>query len=82
MACDRLLSGSTTPIEHRPALAEDPARRCPDITRIRMQTGWEPRVLLEEGLQRTIAWFRTVVPGALAAPAHRAAQEAAPLAVS
>jgi UDP-glucuronate decarboxylase len=77
----RTLSGSTAPIEHRPALVEDPARRCPDITRIRTQTGWEPRVSLEEGLQRTIAWFRTVVPGASASPEIVNAQEPAPVAV-
>jgi nucleoside-diphosphate-sugar epimerase len=64
----KAVTGSDAPIEHRPALVEDPARRCPDITRIRTEIGWEPRVPLEEGLRRTVAWFRTVVPGASAAP--------------
>lgn len=36
----------------------DPARRRPDITRARTVLGWEPVVPLEEGLQRTIAWFK------------------------
>jgi len=37
---------------------DDPQRREPDITRARMLLGWEPRVSLEEGLAKTIAWFR------------------------
>ncbi len=36
----------------------DPQRRCPDITKARTVLGWEPKVSLEEGLQRTIADFR------------------------
>jgi nucleoside-diphosphate-sugar epimerase len=55
----RKLCGSQAPVEHHPALEDDPARRCPDITRIRTVLGWVPSVPLEEGLQRTIAWFRT-----------------------
>ncbi|MFL5735324.1 MAG: UDP-glucuronic acid decarboxylase family protein [Chloroflexia bacterium] len=55
----RELCNSTAPIEHLPALQDDPARRCPDITRVRTMMGWEPKVGLEEGLARTIAWFRT-----------------------
>lgn len=70
----KAVTGSDAPIEHRPALVEDPARRCPDLTRIRTEIGWEPRVPLEEGLRRTVAWFRTVVPGASAAPAPAPAE--------
>jgi dTDP-glucose 4,6-dehydratase len=36
----------------------DPARRCPEITRARTRLGWEPGIGLEEGLERTIRWFR------------------------
>lgn len=57
----RELTGTQAPIEYRPALSEDPHRRCPDITRIRTEIGWEPQVPLTEGLQRTIAWFRSVL---------------------
>ncbi len=53
--------GSDVPIVHRPSLADDPARRCPDITRIQTEIGWQPRVNLDEGLRRTIEWFREVV---------------------
>jgi dTDP-glucose 4,6-dehydratase len=38
--------------------ADDPNRRCPDISRARTALGWEPAVPVEEGLRRTIAWFR------------------------
>lgn len=37
---------------------DDPQRRCPDITRARSLLGWEPKVLLEEGLIRTLAYFK------------------------
>ena len=37
----------------------DPQRRRPDITRARQILGWEPKVSLEEGLRRTMAFFRT-----------------------
>jgi dTDP-glucose 4,6-dehydratase/UDP-glucuronate decarboxylase len=58
--------GSSSPIEFRDFIsADDPQRRCPDITRIRTELGWEPRVGLDEGIARTVAWFRE----RLAAPA-------------
>ena len=39
----------------------DPKQRKPDITRARTLLGWEPKVPLEQGLPRTIEYFRTVV---------------------
>lgn len=39
-------------------LGSDPQRRCPDITRARTLLGWEPKVSLEEGLSRTIPYFK------------------------
>jgi nucleoside-diphosphate-sugar epimerase len=57
----RRMCDSQAPIERLPALQDDPARRCPDITRVRSLLGWEPRVTLEEGLPLTIAWFKTVL---------------------
>ena len=57
----RQMCDSQAPIKYLPALQDDPVRRCPDITRVRTRLGWEPRVTLEEGLPRTIAWFRQVM---------------------
>jgi dTDP-glucose 4,6-dehydratase len=52
------LTGSASPIVERPLPVDDPKVRQPDITRARTLLGWEPRVSLEEGLRRTIAFFR------------------------
>jgi nucleoside-diphosphate-sugar epimerase len=38
--------------------ADDPTRRCPDISRARQLLGWEPRTSLEDGLRRTVKWLR------------------------
>jgi nucleoside-diphosphate-sugar epimerase len=48
-------------IVHVAARPGDPQRRCPDITRMRARYGWQPRVDLELGLQRTAAWYREQV---------------------
>ena len=45
-------------IVHKPVPADDPTRRRPDITLARTRLRWEPRVALDEGLDRTIAYFR------------------------
>jgi dTDP-glucose 4,6-dehydratase len=52
------LCGSRSPITHHPLPVDDPTRRCPDISRAREELGWEPVVLLEDGLSRTIEWMR------------------------
>ncbi len=52
------LCGSPSRVAHRPLPADDPTRRCPDISTARTKLGWEPRVLLEDGLNRTIEWMR------------------------
>jgi UDP-glucuronate decarboxylase len=49
--------GSSSKIESRPLPVDDPVQRCPDITLARKVLGWEPRVPLETGLQRTIEFF-------------------------
>jgi UDP-glucuronate decarboxylase len=51
------LTGSRSRIVHRPLPQDDPLQRCPDITRARQFLGWEPRVVLDEGLHRTIGYF-------------------------
>jgi dTDP-glucose 4,6-dehydratase len=55
------LTGSRSPIVERPLPTDDPKVRQPDITRARQTLGWEPRVSLEDGLTRTIAYFREIV---------------------
>ncbi|TVL95417.1 MAG: hypothetical protein CV087_24345 [Candidatus Brocadia sp. WS118] len=51
------LTGSRSRIRHLPLPADDPARRCPDITLAREKLDWQPTIRLEEGLARTIAYF-------------------------
>jgi dTDP-glucose 4,6-dehydratase len=55
------LTGSSSPIEHRPLPVDDPRVRKPDITRARAELGWEPTVALDDGLRRTIEYFRSRV---------------------
>jgi nucleoside-diphosphate-sugar epimerase len=54
--------GSSSGLEYRPLLFEDdPNRRRPDISKARRVLDWEPRVPLREGLDKTIAWYRTAL---------------------
>jgi len=65
------LTGSASEIVFHPRPVDDPRVRQPDITRARTLLGWEPRVDVDEGLRRTIEWFR----GVLRAPDRRASGE-------
>jgi len=56
LICD--LTGSGSPISYIPRPEDDPMVRQPDITLARTVLGWEPQVSLEDGLKRTIEWFR------------------------
>ncbi len=51
------LCGDAVPLEKRPLPQDDPTRRCPDITLARRLLDWEPKVPLEDGLRRTVAYF-------------------------
>jgi dTDP-glucose 4,6-dehydratase len=53
------LTGSTSTIEHVPRAADDPEMRRPDLTLARTRLGYDPRVDPDEGLRRTIAYFRS-----------------------
>jgi UDP-glucuronate decarboxylase len=55
------LTGSRSRIVHKPLPADDPTQRCPDITLARSVLGWGPTVELEAGLERTVAFFRTML---------------------
>ncbi|MBE4753018.1 SDR family oxidoreductase [Corallococcus sp. ZKHCc1 1396] len=56
----RAASGGGREIVYHPLPKDDPKQRQPDITRARTLLGWEPKVLLEDGLRETIAYFREV----------------------
>ena len=53
------LTGSDSPVEHLPLPVDDPTRRCPVITRASQALGWQPQVRVEDGIRRTIEWFRS-----------------------
>jgi dTDP-glucose 4,6-dehydratase len=55
------LTGSKSEIVFRPLPEDDPKQRCPDISRARELLGWEPTVQLEDGLARTIEYFREAI---------------------
>ncbi|MFH1191766.1 MAG: UDP-glucuronic acid decarboxylase family protein [Candidatus Omnitrophota bacterium] len=52
------LTGSKSKVVFRQLPQDDPRQRQPDITKAKKLLAWQPRVSLEEGLERTIAWFR------------------------
>lgn len=53
------VAGHQPVLEPVPAPVGSVARRCPDLTRLRALTGYEPAVTLEEGVRRTFDWYRT-----------------------
>lgn len=55
------LTGSRSRLVYRPLPQDDPLQRCPDITLAREVLDWEPRVGLDEGLRRTIAYFERLL---------------------
>ena len=54
----RRLTGARAPVVFQPLPTDDPKQRRPDIGQARALLGWEPRIPLEDGLERTIAYFR------------------------
>jgi UDP-glucuronate decarboxylase len=52
------LTGSSLPFDFQPLPTDDPARRCPDISKAKQLLDWQPTVPLDEGLRRTIEYFR------------------------
>ena len=51
-------TGSKSKLVFKPLPQDDPKQRQPDITRAKKLLGWEPKVGLDEGLEKTIAYFR------------------------
>jgi UDP-glucuronate decarboxylase len=52
------LTGSRSRMTFKPLPSDDPIRRCPDISLAKDKLGWEPKVSLDEGLIKTIDYFR------------------------
>lgn len=55
------LTGTSSKIIYKPLPKDDPTRRRPDITRAKELLNWEPIINLDDGLKRTIEYFRSVV---------------------
>ena len=55
------LTGSRSRIVYQALPQDDPMQRCPDITRARQLLDWQPSVALDEGLNRTVSYFKTLL---------------------
>ena len=56
----KMLPDSKSKLVYKPLPEDDPKKRKPDITLAKALLGWEPKILLDEGLAKTIAYFKTV----------------------
>jgi len=52
------LTKCKSPLTFSPLPEDDPKRRCPDTSKMEKLLGWKPKISLEQGLKRTIVWFR------------------------
>ena len=57
------LTKSKSKIEYKPLPSDDPVQRQPDISLAKKKLGWVPKIPLEDGLRRTVAYFRKIVDG-------------------
>ncbi|MEI7663622.1 MAG: UDP-glucuronic acid decarboxylase family protein [Bacteroidota bacterium] len=55
------LTGSKSKIIYMPLPADDPTQRQPDITLAKKELGWEPKIMLDEGLTKTIDYFKSII---------------------
>ena len=55
------VTGSKSELRFEDLPEDDPTRRCPDITKARALLGWEPRINLKEGLQKSLEFFQSKV---------------------
>lgn len=55
------VTGANVKIVFRPLPQDDPLRRRPDLTRARTLLNWEPKIMLREGLERSLTYFRECV---------------------
>jgi dTDP-glucose 4,6-dehydratase len=52
------LCGSKSKVVFTQAMEDDPQQRCPDLAQAKDKLGWEPQILVEDGLKKTIEWFK------------------------
>ena len=57
------VTGSSSKIDYRPLPSDDPTQRQPVIDLARKHLGWEPTITLDQGLPRTVAYFRALLAG-------------------
>ncbi|MEI7725644.1 MAG: UDP-glucuronic acid decarboxylase family protein [Bacteroidota bacterium] len=55
------LTGSKSKIIFMPLPADDPTQRQPDISLAKKELGWEPKIMLDEGLVKTIDYFKSII---------------------
>ena len=53
------ISQSQSQVEYHPLPEDDPKQRCPDISLAKLALGWEPRLSLADGLEKTLEYFRS-----------------------
>ena len=61
----RRVTGTKSEIVFKPLPQDDPMRRKPDITRARTLLGWEPKIKLRDGLERSLAYFQSTLTPAV-----------------
>jgi nucleoside-diphosphate-sugar epimerase len=57
----KAMTGASSEIVHKPLPEDDPAQRKPDITKAKKLLGWEPVVTVEQGLEKTIAFYKSTL---------------------
>jgi UDP-glucuronate decarboxylase len=55
------LTGSSSKIVYLPLPSDDPTQRQPNISLAKKELDWEPKIMLEEGLMRTISYFQSII---------------------
>jgi len=55
------ITKSRSKIVYKPLPQDDPVRRCPDITLAKKRLGWQPKTNLEDGLKKTIEYFKRIL---------------------
>jgi UDP-glucuronate decarboxylase len=55
------MTGSESTLEEKSLPGDDPTQRCPDIGRAKTQLGWAPTIALEDGLKKTISYFKNIL---------------------